>query len=66
MLLVKGYKEMAGESLEITREFEALDNKAMKHTGHHQISMDASDLKRNEYKSRKKEYAKRQQLRVHR
>lgn len=32
-LLAEGYKEMAGESLEITREFEALDDEAMKHAG---------------------------------
>ena len=30
-LLAEGYSEMAGESLKITREFEALDNEAMKY-----------------------------------
>ena len=32
-LLIEGYKEMAGESLKITREFEALDDEAMKYAG---------------------------------
>ena len=32
-LLAEGYSEMAGESLKITREFEALDNEAMKYAG---------------------------------
>ncbi len=30
-LLIEGYKEMAEESLKITREFEAIDNEAMKY-----------------------------------
>ena len=32
-LLAEGYKEMAGESLAISRDFELLDNEAMKHAG---------------------------------
>lgn len=32
-LLVEGYKEMADESLKITREFEDLDDEAMKYAG---------------------------------
>jgi len=32
-LLVEGYKEMAGESLAITHDFELLDDEAMRHAG---------------------------------
>jgi len=32
-LLIEGYKEMTDESIKITREFEALDDEAMKYAG---------------------------------